>query len=222
MYSAVFMITFAAGADDAARASFKEAVKAKADALSSVNIMGDVLPYAFGGGDYFLELGYALKSDYEAAKQQSEWQELQELLADAQVIDHVEFVAYGEGTLNITSDKAACHRVLIYEIVPDAKPEMLEKMEKIMPDMCKYIPGLLNCKLAKVEESSGTMNWGYAFECDFDDPMTFLTNYNYRPYHWSHIDKFFEPSCEEWVADPNLCTPYIAADEAFLLHYTNK
>lgn len=222
MYSAVFMVTFAEQASDAARASFKQEVKANADALSGVNIMGDVLPYAFGGGDYLLELGFALKSDYEAAKQLPAWAALNALMADTAVVDHFEFVAYGEGNLNITSDQAKCHRVLIYEIVPDAKPEMLEKMERIMPDMCHYIPGLLNCKLAKVEESSGTMKWGYAFECDFDDPMTFLTNYNYRPYHWSNVDKFFEPSCEEWVADPNLCTPYIAAEEAFLLHYTNK
>lgn len=219
MYNAVFMITFAAGASDAAKENFKVAATEAANAITSVNIMGDVLPYAFGGGDYFVELGFSLKSDYEAAKSKDKWANLQEMLMDSAVIDHYEFVAYGEGKLTITSDQAKCHRVLIYAIVPDAKPEMLEKMESIMPDMPNYIPGLLNCKLARVEEYSGTMKWAYAFECDFDDPMTFLTSYNFRPYHWSFIDKFFEPSCEEWVADPNLCTPYIAADSAFLLNY---
>ncbi len=219
MFSAVFMITFAESAADAERENAKFSLKGLADGLSPVNILGDVLPYAFGGGDYFAEIGFETQDAYEAAKTTAEWESLQALLTDDGLIDHFEFVAYGEGKLNITGEEAACHRVLIYEIIPDADPAALEKMERIMPDMADYIPGLINCKLAKVVESSGTMNWGYAFECDFDDPMTFLTNYNFRPYHWTNVDKFFEPACSEWVADPNLCTPYIAADSAFLLNY---
>lgn len=219
MFSAVFMITFAESAAEAERENAKVSMQELADSLSPVNILGDVLPYAFGGGDYFVEIGFERQSDYEAAKATAEWEALQTLLADDALIDHFEFVAYGEGKLNITGEEAACHRVLIYEIIPDADPAALEKMETIMPDMANYIPGLINCKLAKVVESAGTMNWGYAFECDFDDPMTFLTNYNFPPYHWTNVDKFFEPACAEWVADPNLCTPYIAADGAFLLNY---
>ena len=221
MFSAVFMITFVEGAADDAKEALKAGLQEAADALSEVNIMGDVLPYAYGGGDLFYEIGFEFQEDYESAKSKSEWETIQSLLADQALIDHYEFVAYGEGKLNITGQQAACHRVLIFEIVPDADPAAIEKMEKIMPDMCNYIPGLINCKLAKVVETTGTMNWGYAFECDFDDPMTFLTNYNYRPYHWANVDKFFEPSCAEWVADPNLCTPYIAADGAFLLNYAH-
>ncbi len=219
MFSAVFMITFAEKAVDAETEQIKSALKTLLDKISPVTIQGDVLPYAFGGGDYFAEIGFQSQTDYEAAKAGTDWAELLSLLNNTIVIDHFEFVAYGEGRLNITGDQAACHRVLIFEIIPDADPAALEKMETIMPDMCLYIPGLINCKLAKVVESSGSMNWSYAFECDFDDPMTFLTNYNYRPYHWANVDKFFEPACSEWVADPNLCTPYIAADEAFLLNY---
>ncbi len=176
MFSAVFMITFAETAAEAEREKAKATLQKLANGLSPVNIMGDVLPYAFGGGDYFAEIGFKNQEEYEAAKSREEWDAIQVLLADNALIDHFEFVAYGEGNLNITGEEAACHRVLIYEIIPDAKPSSLEKMETIMPDMANYIPGLINCKLAKVVESAGTMNWGYAFECDFDDPMTFLTN----------------------------------------------
>ena len=220
MYSAVFMITYSESAEDNAKLSKKEFLIKIAETISKVNIAGDVLPYAFGGGDLFLEIGFENKDAFQTGKETTAWNELLAALADSDVIDHYEYVAYGEGRMNITSDTAGCHRVLIFEIIPDAKPEHLEKMERIMPDMCLYIPGLLNCKLAKVDEYSGTMKWGYAFECDYDDPMTFLTNYNYRPYHWANVDKFFEPACTEWVADPNLCTPYIAAETAFLTNYS--
>lgn len=219
MFSSVFMITFAENSAEVERGTLKSDLRELAEKISPVNISGDVLPYAFGGGDFFMEIGFEEQRDYEAAKNTKDWSSLQELLDDETLIDHFEYVAYGDGKLVITGEEAACHRVLIYEIVPDADPVSLEKMEQIMPDMANYIPGLINAKLAKVVESSGTMNWGYAFECDFDDPMTFLTNYNFRPYHWANVDKFFEPACSEWVADPNLCTPYIAADNAFLLNY---
>lgn len=221
MFSAVFMISFAEKAGEVERENLKSSLQELAAGISPVNILGDVLPYAFGGGDYFMEIGFEDQSAYDAAKSSDEWTSIRHLLEDDAMIDHVEFVAYGDGKLNVTGENAACHRVLIYEIVPDADPAALEKMEQIMPDMANYIPGLINAKLAKVVESSGTMNWGYAFECDFDDPMTFLTNYNFRPYHWANVDKFFEPACAEWVADPNLCTPYIAADSAFLLNYSS-
>lgn len=91
---------------------------------------------------------------------------------------------------------------------------MLEKMESVMNDMTAHVPGLRNCKLAKVVECSGTDEWAYAYECDFDEPMSFLGKYMSTPFHFLYIDKFFEPACGEWVANPNLVHSLPRAGEA--------
>ena len=42
------------------------------------------------------------------------------------------------------------------------------------------------------------------------------------PFHFLYIDKFFEPACGEWVADPNLCTPYLAQEKPFLASFEKE
>lgn len=221
MFSAVFMVTFAEGADDAAKQSFIASMQSAADALSSVNIAGETLEPPMPGGDYFCEIGFKDQAEYEHAKAQSGWSDLHTVLEDA-VVGHFEFVAFGDGTLTLQEKEVSkCHRILIFSLIDDPDPEMVAKMEANMNGMTKRVPGLRNCKFSKVVEASGTNEWDYAFECDFDEPTSFLGKYMTTPYHFCYIDKFFEPACNEWIVDPNLCTPYIAQETPFLANYVD-
>jgi len=219
MYSAAFILSYAPELSENAKADFTAALQAAADAVSAVNFLAPVLEGSFQGGDLLFELGFESKETYLAAKGSPAFEALKALVDDEARISGYEFVAYGEGRMNLQSAEAKCHRLLIFEVYPGTPMELIEKMETLMPDMCLYIPGLLNCKLARVEEASGHRNWNYAFECDYDDPATFFSSYMFRPYHWANVDKFFEPSCQEFMIDPDLCTPCCPAESAFLYNY---
>ena len=219
MFSALYMVTFADGVADDQKKSFSDEARAAAAAVSDVNIATEtfgVMP----GGDYFAEVGFADQDAYEAKKAESAWTDLQALMHDETRVAATEFAAYGEGTLTLQEKKASgCHRVLMYDLIDDPDPAMVEKMESVMNDMCDHVPGLLNCKFARIVESSGTHDWKYAFECDFDDPSSFTGKYMTTPFHFCYIDKFFEPACDEWVVDPDLRTPFMSQETPFLANF---
>ncbi|MEG0374161.1 MAG: Dabb family protein [Raoultibacter sp.] len=220
MFSAVYMVTFAEKANDAAKKEFATAMQNAANAITPTNLAANTLTPPMPGGDYFCELGFKDQNEYDQVKEQGLLTNLESLLADKSVVDYFEFVAFGEGILTLQEKKFSnCHRVLIFSLLDDADPAMVAKMESSMNGMTNFVPGLKNCKLSKVVESSGTNSWDYAYECDFDEPTSLLGKYMTTPYHFCYIDKFFEPACNEWIVDTNLATPYCAQEKPFLANF---
>lgn len=220
MFSAVFLATFAEGVDEAAQDQFTAKAKAAAAAVSPVFLADKVFEPKMPGGDFVCEVGFADQAAYEAAKGTEAWAALKALFADRSTIANCEFVAYGEGTLTLQdTENSTCHRILIFSLRDGADPAMVEKMEAVMNDMTDHVPGLRNCKFARVVESEGTDRWAYAYECDFDHMGSFLGKYMTTPFHFLYIDKFFEPAAGEWVANTNLCTPYFPQDKPFLANF---
>ena len=197
--------------------------KAAAEAVSPVFLADMVLEPPMPGGNFFCEVGFADEKAFNEAKEVDTWTALVDLMNDKEKVANCEYVAFGDGSFTFQEkEKSTCHRVLFFSIREDADPEMIEKMEAVMNDMCGHVPGLRNCKFAKVIESTGTDDWKYAYECDFDEPMSFLGKYMSTPFHFLYIDKFFEPACGEWVANPNLCTPYLAQEKPFLANFAEE
>lgn len=222
MFSAVFMATFAEGVDEGARQSFDGDVKAAAAAVSDASLAAPVLEPPMPGGDYFCEVGFPDETAYRDAKGKDTWQALYGLFENHDVVSRFEFGAYGEGELTLQEkERSGCHRVLMFALIEDADPEMVAKMESVMNGMTDHVPGLRNCKFAKVVESAGSSDWAYVYECDFDEPGSFLGKYMTTPFHFCYIDKFFEPACNEWIVDPGLVTPYVAQEKPFLANYVS-
>ncbi|WP_139651882.1 Dabb family protein [Raoultibacter phocaeensis] len=220
MFSAVFMATFAEGIDSGARESFDAEVKSAAGAITDVNLAAPVLEPPMPGGDYFCELGFRDQAAFEQAKAAESWATLYGLFENESIVAGFEYVAYGDGTLTLQETSVSkCHRVLIFSLLDDADPDMVAKMEANMNGMTDHVPGLKNCTFAKIAESAGSDSWAYAYECDFDEPGSFLGKYMTTPYHFCYIDKFFEPACDEWIVNPNLCTPYVAQETPFLANF---
>lgn len=220
MFSAVFAVTFAEGMDDAAKDQFVADARTAAAAVSDVFLADKVLEPPMPGGDFVCEVGFADQAAYEAAKGSAAWGELKALMTDSSKVANCEFLAYGAGDLRLQEqENSTCHRILFFSIREGADPAMIEKMEAHMNDMADHVPGLRNCKFARVVESEGSDEWAYAYECDFDEPMSFLGKYMSTPFHFLYVDKFFEPACAEWVANVNLCTPYMAQEKPFLANF---
>lgn len=217
MHSAVFSVTLAEGTD---AEQYVADAKVAAEAVSPVFLADMVLEPPMPGGNFYCEVGFADEKAFEEAKETEAWTVLKDLMTDKEKVANCEYLAFGDGSLTLQEkEESTCHRLLFFSIREGADPAMIEKMETVMNDMCDHVPGLRNCKLAKVIESEGTDEWAYAYECDFDEPMTFLGKYMATPFHFLYIDKFFEPACGEWVVNTNLCTPYLAQEKPFLASF---
>ena len=78
-----------------------------------------------------------------------------------------------------------------------------------------YVPGLVNMQISPVFESSGSGQWDYVYDCDFDEPATYLGPYMRSPYHWGYL-RLAQSDTAEYVMARQL-SPYVVTEEAFLL-----
>ena len=222
MFSAAFLVSYAAEMADDQKAALYADLEALGQALSDVSIIGAVITESTANpGDILFEIGFPNQDAYEAAKATEEWAELKAILADPARVSLYQFAAYGDdGVLKLTdTEKSTCHRLLFTSVREGADPDMLALSYEVMPYMQDYINGFNNSKISKVVESEGSMRWDYVFECDYDDPSVYPGAYIMHPIHITYIDRFFEPACKEWVFDPFLCTSVIASDGPFLANY---
>lgn len=223
MFSATFLITFAADLADDQKQALTSDIAALGAALSDVYCIGEVIPAATqNAGDVLFEIGFPNQDAYEAAKQAGEWADLKGILADPAQVALYQFVAYGDGLFQLTdTERSRGHRVLLMNVRDGADPAMVEEAAQMSHRMQDFIDGFNNSKVAAVVESEGSNSWDYVFECDYEDPSVYSGAYLMHPIHITFIDRYFEPACEQWVFTPDLCTSVIEVDGPFLANYAD-
>lgn len=223
MFSATFLITFAAELADDQKQALTADIAALGAALSDVYCIGAVIPAATqNAGDVLFEIGFPNQDAYETAKQAEEWATLKGILADPAQVALYQFVAYGDGLFQLTdTERSTGHRVLLMNVRDGADPAMVEEAGQMSHHMQDFIDGFNNSKVAPVVESEGSNSWDFVFECDYDDPSVYSGAYLMHPIHITFIDRYFEPACEQWVFTPDLCTSVIEVDGPFLANYAD-
>lgn len=220
MFSATYLITFADGLSTDEKTAFKTGLAKLARQISPVFLIGDVGIAAFQGGNVLFNLGFKDLSEYKGAKRRSAYRSLCAFLADESTVKSVEFAAYDAGSFGVTSKDAKIHRVLLFSVLKDKrKSGEVGKLEAALKGMPKHIKGMLNFRLSRIVESSGSRTWTHAWVQDFDEEMTFMMRYNLHPYHIGFVDTWFEPECTNWIVDTYLCSSYCPEDKAFLANY---
>lgn len=218
MFSAAFLISYAEGLTDEAKAALRADIEAAGAALSGVYVIGDVIPIATQSpGDVMLEIAFADQAAWEAAKETAEWAALKAILDDPANVSLCDYAAFGEGPTNVTEPRNAFgHRLLFMHVVDDADPADIANWLEFTPHMQDYIEGFVNSRVCPTVESSGHNRWDYVFECDYTDPSIYYGPYLMHPIHVTFVDRYFEPAAKEFIMDPDLCTSVIATESAFL------
>ena len=65
-------------------------------------------------------------------------------------------------------------------------------------------------------ESGGARNWTHVWEQEYTDIGGLTGPYMLHPYHWSHIDRWYDPDCTDWIVDPHLCHTYCTFEDSML------
>lgn len=215
MHNALFIATFVEGATEEQRSAAAEAVQAPCAALSDVYIATTCpADSSTNAGDIYCELAFDSREAYDAAKQNPAWTELEGILNDPEVFSACEFAGYGPGELKLGEGTCTCHRVMVVRLAEGADPERIDNMCKRLMVVDTYVPGLVNMQISPVFESSGSGQWDYVYDCDFDEPATYLGPYMRSPYHWGYL-RLAQSDTAEYVMARQL-SPYVVTEEAFL------
>jgi len=108
------------------------------------------------------------------------------------------------------------HRALFLcadHLVSDARRAQFEAEMVLSP---KYIPAIRNWRFSRVIEAEGELPWTHVWEQEFVDIGGLMGPYMLHPYHWAFIDRWFDPECPDWLANPRLCHSFAAYGVAIL------
>lgn len=215
MYNALFIATFIEGVADEQKDAVVEVARDLCAALSDVYIATRCPDdSSTNPGDIYCELAFDSREAYDAAKGDSAWAELEGILNDPETFTVCEFAGYGPGELKLGEGACTCHRVMVVRLAEGAQPEMIDAMCERLMRVDSYVPGLVNMQVSPVFESSGSGQWDYVYDCDFDEPATYLGAYMRAPYHWGYL-RLAQSDCVEYVMARQL-SPYVVTEEAFL------
>jgi hypothetical protein len=200
MFKLTQLIDFAPGADrQATLTSLREA--GAAPQVAKVALL-PTREGVYNGGDLIWHVQFAEEKAWR------DWAKAQkERLAALPNVTHVESVAYEGGPQRATSPGLTngVYRVALFCANHKATPQRLEAFGKDTFMMGHYIKKIRNWQISRVLDSSGVRPWTHVWEQEYADIAGLQHAYMLHPHHWGHIDRWFDPECQDWLIDTYLC-----------------
>lgn len=109
-------------------------------------------------------------------------------------------------------EAARIYRALLVAIDPDTDPAQVAQFESETAAMPGYIHAIGASRLSRVDSGTG---WTHVWEQEFADLDGLTGPYMTHPYHWSHIDRWFDPERGTKIVT-RLCHSFGALDGPLL------
>ncbi|AXQ28328.1 Dabb family protein [Solimonas sp. K1W22B-7] len=112
---------------------------------------------------------------------------------------------YEEGEAGGDWAGGGIYRVLLLSLRPGIPAERQARFEREVLAMPRYIRAIRAWRLARVVQSEGARPWTHVWEQRYDALEGLAGEYMMHPYHWAHVDRWFDPESPDWIVDPHLC-----------------
>ena len=132
--------------------------------------------------------------------------------ADAVVIETLDAHVGRPGTLGVK-------RTLLFQVNEGTPAPILANFEREMLAMPGYVPAIRNWCFGRVRTAApcpGSSCWTHVWEQEFESVDALLGDYMLSPYHWGHLDRWYDlehPSC---IVEPRVAHVYCPATESVL------
>lgn len=219
MFKLTRLITMPPDSNEASRRDLVEMLETAAISNPCVlrSRVQHTLPGVYNGGDFVWHVQFASEDDYHACAFQPAWRAAERALEAASGVT-VESAAYAQGSLGIAEPEIrnGIHRTLLLTIRPAIAPEKIGQFEAEMREMAHYIPAIRNWGLSRVIVAGGSRQWSHVWEQEFADIRALNGPYIDHPYHFGHIDRWFDSESPDWIIDTRICHTFCAFDGSML------
>jgi hypothetical protein len=121
---------------------------------------------------------------------------------------HLETVCYAQGPVTVRQPDLAdgIHRTLLLHVDQATDPTLVERFERDLADMPRYIDSIRNSSLSRVESMIGSLGpeYTHVWEQEFVDLDGLTGPYMMHGYHWSLVDTWFDAQATEPIVDRRL------------------
>ncbi|GAB2546514.1 Dabb family protein [Nocardia heshunensis] len=100
-------------------------------------------------------------------------------------------------------------RTLLLTVRHDTSPETVARFESDLMAMPAHIPAIKSWSLSRVP---GHPRWTHVWEQEFADPDGLNGDYLLHPYHWTHVDRWFDAEIPGAIVEPAIAHLYRWAD----------
>ncbi len=214
MFEALKLITLATPLAGAAREDFRQALEDATAALPAVRryLLEPVLPGGYGAGDLIWRVSFADEQTGRRALAEHPWRDVDaQLLGDHGRVARIEHAAWTRAAGGGVSPGRGVYRVALFCANRSPSPERLARFAAETRAMPQYIRSIRSWQLATTCEASGSRPWTHVWQQEYSDLDGLAGTYMMHPWHWAHVDRWFDPEWPEWLVDPVLCHAFCAS-----------
>ncbi|MFC0452635.1 Dabb family protein [Rhodococcus jostii] len=206
MFKVTELVHLVADADPATSTSLAARLHEVAASRARSVLATPTLPGGINGGDLMVHLHFDDESHWRAAES-----EIAAVLCVPEV-GHVDSVAYtGVATPARGDGPPTVYRTLLVAVDDAVDPAVVERFEAETRAMPQYIRTIGASQLSRVHESGGSARWTHVWEQEYANVGGLLGPYMTHPYHWAHIDRWFDPERGPRIVT-RLCHSFCAID----------
>ncbi len=114
---------------------------------------------------------------------------------------------------------AAIKRTNLVRVLETAAPAAVARWTHEVPTLADCVPAIRNWSLARVRAIGPTrprVRWTHAWEQEFEVLEGLLEDYMASPFHWGHLDGWYDPEMPHCIMDPDLAHLYCPASQNVL------
>lgn len=110
----------------------------------------------------------------------------------------------------VTGDGPRVKRTLLLAVRPGTPEDVVARFEADLLAMPRHISTIRSWVLSRVAASvpGASTRWTHAWEQEYDDVEGLTGEYLLHPYHWTHVDRWFDAELAESVVEPALAHLY--------------
>lgn len=110
---------------------------------------------------------------------------------------------------HVPLDGKRVKRTLLLRVRPDAPAAQVKQLETALLAMPQHISTIRSWSLSRVE---GSPQWTHAWEQEYADVEGLNGEYLLHPYHWTYVDRWFDPEVPGSIVEPALAHIFRWAD----------
>jgi hypothetical protein len=198
--------------DDRASPALEGAMREVAPKLAGLarSQLGRHLPGTLGGGEYTWDAWLD-----EGAPPLDAWlatEPLRSALAAAGArVDAVRFRPQHAHVADATI-RHPIKRTLLLRVFPETPAERVAQFDADMRRMPDHIPAIRNWAYSRTDPRLHPTRWTHVWEQEYERLEGLQVDYMVHPYHWAHIDRYFDVESGVQIVDPRLAHVFYRAE----------
>jgi hypothetical protein len=200
VFKQTVLITFRPETAESARSELLS--RAGSAVSADLSIFASTLPDSFMGGDVVWHLHFASREAWEASAAEATL----DILTKEPSIVGIDAAAYEPRRNGVRQPTLSngVYRTLFVNVAAGTSPETTAQFEDELAAMPEYIPEIVNWAMNPTVASCGDAPWTHVWEQEFADISGLIGPYMTCAYHWSWVDRWFDPEMPSQIVGSGL------------------